>query len=344
LTFDAGPDHASVRASLEREQGAGVLAARALHGAQRALRAGITTLRDCGGPGEVTLRVRDAIATGLAVGPRMLVCGMPITTTGGHLHYCGLRADSETDVRKAVRALAQSGVDAIKIVASGGQMTAGSSPLLPQYPAAMLASAAQEAHRLGRRVVAHALNAKSIRDCILAGIDTIDHANWHGPNGELDFDPQAGARLAASGATIGLTGSGIWRQLLETDAEVQQLRERLNPHRQLFDLGVRVVPHSDAGVRFTPIDTFWLSLRVMEVGIQVSTSEVLRAATLHAAGAIGLERELGSLEPGKRGDLLVVEGDPLADLSNLMAVRYVLRDGQLLVDRGRLAHPDLTRD
>lgn len=138
LTFGAGPDHETVRAVLEEEATSGLLAARALHNAQLALRAGVTTIRDCGARGLVVLRVRDAIADGMVPGPRIVACGMPITKTGGHLHYCGLRADSETEVRKSVRWLIQEGADAIKIVASGGQMTAGSNPLLPQYPASVL--------------------------------------------------------------------------------------------------------------------------------------------------------------------------------------------------------------
>lgn len=337
LTFSAGPDHATVRAVLEAEATAGVLAARALHNAQLALRAGVTTIRDCGALGLVVLRVREAVANGIAAGPRILACGMPITTTGGHLHYCGLRADSEAEVRKSVRWLIQEGVDAIKIVASGGQMTAGSNPLQPQYPAAVLRTAVQEAHRLGRRVVAHALNTASIRDCAEASVDTIDHCAWSAPDGSTQYDPRLGARLIEAGTTIGLTGSGILRQLLpERDGDVAELRRRLEGHRQLHAAQARVVVHSDAGVRYTPFDDFVLSLRVMEEGLGASRMDVLRAATGRAAEAVGLAGEIGTLEVGARADLLVVDGNPLDDLNRLKSIRHVLRDGRVLVDEGRL--------
>jgi imidazolonepropionase-like amidohydrolase len=270
-------------------------------------------------------------------GPRIVACGMPITTTGGHLHYCGLRADSETAVRKSVRWLIQEGADAIKIVASGGQMTAGSNPLLPQYPASVLRTAVQEAHRLGRRVVAHALNAASIRDCAEAGVDTIDHCAWSAPDGSVQYDPHLGARLIDAGTTIGLTGSGILRQLLpERDGDVSELRQRLDSHRRLHAAQARVVVHSDAGVRYTPFDEFVLSLRVMEEGLGASRMDVLRAATGRAAEAVGLAGEIGTLTVGARADLLVLDRNPLDDLNHLKSIRHVLRDGRVLVDAGRL--------
>ncbi len=339
LAFDAGPDHSSVRAVLEREEQRGLLPARALRNAQLALAAGVTTVRDCGARGLVALRLRDAIAEGLATGPRVLACGMPITTTGGHLHYCGLRADSESDVRKAVRGLVQAGVDAIKIVASGGQMTAGSNPLQPQYPRQVLAAAAEEAHRLGKRLVAHALNAASIRDCFEAGVDTIDHATWSRPDGSIGFDDALGRQLAESSTTVGLTGSGILRQLLPDlgGDGLEELHERLRPHRQLLEMGARVVVHSDAGVRFTPCDAFVLSLRVMEAGLDAPRMAVLQAATARAAEAVGLAHEIGTLEVGKRADLVVLDGNPLDDLGYLRNVRCVLRDGRVVVDAGAIA-------
>jgi imidazolonepropionase-like amidohydrolase len=337
LTFSAGPDHATVRAVLEQEATAGLLAARALHNAQLALRAGVTTVRDCGAKGLVVLRVRDAIAAGMATGPRILACGMPITTTGGHMHYCGMRADSETEVRKSVRWLIQQGADAIKIVASGGQMTAGSNPLQPQYPASVLRTAVQEAHRLGRRVVAHALNAASIRDCAEAGVDTIDHCAWSGPDGSVQYDPHLAARLIDAGTTIGLTGSGILRELLpERGGDVADLRRRLDSHRRLHEARARVVVHRDAGVRYTPFDEFALSLRVMEEGLGASRTDVLCAATARAAEAVGLANQVGTIEVGKCADLLVINGNPLEDLRHLRSVRHVLRDGRVLVNGGQL--------
>ena len=124
------------------------LVLRAERHARLALSAGVTTLRDCGSPGKVTLALRNAIAAGVLIGPRLLVCGRPITTTAGHCHFMGERADSEGEIRKVTRALCHDGVDFIKIMATGGMLTPGSNPAAVQFSASELAACVEEAHRL----------------------------------------------------------------------------------------------------------------------------------------------------------------------------------------------------
>lgn len=338
LQLTPANDHVTGRQSYEADRLSGLLPLRTLRNAHAALGAGITTVRDCGSDMTI-LAVRDAITSG-DPGPRILAAGQPITTTAGHLHWLGLQADSLDEVRKATRQLVAQGVDVVKVVASGGNMTAGSNPREPQYSAEEIAAAANEAHRLGRRVVAHALNVEAIRRCIEGRVDSIDHCSWQLADSSLCYDQAIGETLVQSGARVGITGSGILRRLLhQGEAGLIELRHTLDAHRQLFLAGASVTVHSDAGVRFTPIERFDLSVKVMMHGLGVTSRDALLAVTSVAAEAIGLEDEIGTIGVGKRADLLVLGANPLDDLDNLRLVEAVFRDGVKLVERGWLKIP-----
>jgi imidazolonepropionase-like amidohydrolase len=339
LQFTPQADHEAGRNCFASDQRSGLLPLRALHHAELALAAGLTTIRDCGSDLSL-LDLRTAIQAGLP-GPRVLVAGNPLTTTGGHCHWVGVRADSEEELRNETARLIEHGVDFIKVMASGGNMTAGSNPLQPQYSAAELAVVVAEAHRRGLRVVAHALNVEAIRNCVDAGVDSIDHCSWLLADGTLRYDDALGARMAATGVRVGLTGSGIRRVLLEQGDEGQRLlRAELDGTRRLLAAGVRVNVHSDAGVRFTYFDRFDQSLGVMVAGLRVSPRHALRAVTAVAAEAVGLGDEIGTINVGKRADLLVLDADPTEDIRNIRFVHSVFRDGRRLVCRGRMAGPD----
>lgn len=335
LQLPAGPDHASTIEIFLAEQQTGMTQMRSVQSAQRALLGGITTLQDCGSTIEI-VKLRDAIAAGLP-GPRLLVSGPPLTTTAGHGHFVSLRADSKAEIRKKTRWLIERGVDVIKIIASGGRATAGTNTLQPQYSQEEIAEAVNEAHRLGRRVVAHALNAETIRRCFAAGVDVIDHCMWHLPDGSMGFDPVVGEKMAHSDVTVGLTGSGYLRVLLDkTEDSLQELRSQLIGHRQMFDAGIRMTVHSDAGARFTYWEDFRESLQVMVDGLQLKPHDAIRAATQFAAESMGLGSDTGTVEVSKRADLLVLDKNPLEDIRNLRFIYHVIRDGRVLVDQGKL--------
>lgn len=339
LQLTPGPDHQSGRTRYQTERESGLLPLTAMRHARIALSAGITTLRDLGADMSI-LAVRDAISAG-EPGPRLLVAGLPITTTAGHCHWFGeVRADTAEDMQRTARWLAEQGVDVVKVMASGGNMTPGSNALQPQYSAAELAVAAGEAHRLGRRVAAHALNVQAIQNCVEAGVDSIEHCSFQLADGSLGYDRELGELIARDGPAVGITGSGILRVLLDQgEAGRTELRRTLSAHRELLRAGALIGVHSDAGVRFTRFERFDLSLEVMTVGLDVPPVTALIAATATAATIIGLESELGTIEVGKRADLLALTADPLADIGNVRTVAAVFRDGIRLVDRGRLTVP-----
>lgn len=344
LTFNAGPDNDDVIRTLVAESDA-ALAIRAVANAQAALLAGVTTVRDCGGRGLVTLAVRDAIHAGLVTGPRVLASGMPITTTRGHLHYCGLVAEGTDQLRRAVQAMCDAGADFIKICATGGMMTAESDPLRPQYGVDDLRLVVEESHRRSRPVAAHVLNAEAVRSCVAAGVDTIEHCLWLAPDGRTVFDPALAGRIARDRRYVGITVSGVVRRLQPADGDTPveaarkqaALIERFSSERRMWALGVRMMIHTDAGVRYTPFAEFARALEVAAHALDVMPLDIIGMVTRIPAEGLGLAREVGTIEAGKRADLVAVEGDPASDLAAAGRVRHVWRDGRMVVRDGLLS-------
>jgi|SRR5947209_1566133 len=346
LTFDHGIDHQVTRDRVERAS-LPSLALLAARNAQTCIEAGITTVRDCGDRGLVTCAVRDAVAQGLLTGPRILAAGTPITTTAGHLHWCGCEADTAEEVRKAVRTLCKRGVDVIKVMASGGNMTTGSNPLLPQYSADELREAVCEAHRLGRRLAAHSLNAESTRRAVTAGVDTIEHCLWREPTGMPEYDTGTIERMVSHQLWVGVTLAGIDRVLLpeaaDSDADAERnlstLRQQHAHARRMREDGVKMMVSSDAGVRFTRFEDFYLSLLCAVRALDMGPVEAIHRATQIPAQAIGLGNEIGSIEPGKCADLVLVDGDPARNIGDVQKVKAVWQRGRLVVERGFMAPP-----
>jgi imidazolonepropionase-like amidohydrolase len=334
LTFS--PDLAedgSVQAdlsSLSAEQ----LMLRALRNARLALSGGVTTMRDLGGPGLTTLRLRDAIAGGEVVGPRLLVAGESITTTAGHGWFFGTCADSVDEVRKAVRRLCQDGVDVIKVMVTGGMMTLGSNFRAPQFSDEELQTIVDEAHRLGRRVAGHILCSAGVRAAIRAGFDTIEHG-WTITGKTQDYEPGLAESIAEHGIFGSVTAQRDLRGLLPHRLnDLDELTGRLGPHREMLRAGVSMVVHSDAGPPGTRFERFAESVEVFMRGLGVSVEAAIRAATGTAAEALGIDERVGTVAVGKDADLLVVEGDVTSDIAALRQVRLVTIAGRTVVKGG----------
>jgi imidazolonepropionase-like amidohydrolase len=295
--------------------------------AQRALAAGITTVRDLGDRNYLGATLRDWFRAGNEPGPEIIAAGPPITVTGGHCHFMGGEADGELEVRRAVRARVKAGVDVIKLMATGGHMTPGTNPSLPQYSVAEIAAAVEEAHRLGRKLTAHAHGPLGIAAAVDAGVDGLEHCSFRVPGGR-EPRPELVERIAerhiAVCPTVGSKPSGsdansIARQLAESFAPILE-----HMHRA----GVRLVAGTDAGISpAKPHDVLPLGIAVLaQAGL--SNAEALRAATSVAAEALGVGERKGALQKGKDADLLAVGGDPTIDLAALLDVRAVFRAGR----------------
>jgi imidazolonepropionase-like amidohydrolase len=301
---------------------------RGVAAARQALGAGITTVRDLGGRGGVTFRLRDAVASGLIPGPRILAAGSPVTTTRGHCYFLGLEADGQAAVRAAARRELDSGANCLKIMATGGRMTPGTDIGRAQYTADEIRVAVEEACRARVTIAAHALGTAGIRNATEAGVNTIEHCNWLTPDGRVELDEAVAVRMAERGTAVVPT-------LVPLARSAAALREQVvSSVRRIRELGVRVVAGTDAGVSLTPFDSLPRELEILVSEVGLSPLEAIQAATGDAARAIGIADTVGTLQPGQTADLIAVDGDPSVRIVDLRAVRRVLKGGRTVVSDG----------
>jgi imidazolonepropionase-like amidohydrolase len=309
-----------------------------------ALAAGITTVRDLGDRAGVARKLRDGIARGIAVGPRIMTAGAPITITGGHCHFLGMEADSEGDVRQIARLQIKAGVDCLKIMASGGRMTPGTNPKLPQYTVSQVKVAVEEARRSEMTIAAHALSADAIRVAAEAKVDTVEHCNWLARTDGLAFDEATAVLMRDNNVAFDPTLTPV-QSFLKSDpatrTPVQQAAieirvQLLEVFRRMLELGVTMVAGTDSGTRGSTLDRLpgELALYVEQLGL--SPVAAIHAASGKAAEVLGIGQETGSLQKGRLADLLVVDGDPSTDIHTLGRARAVFRSGQLVAEDGRL--------
>ena len=289
--------------------------------------------RDCGGTKTHVQQIRDRIRRGDIAGPDILACGSPITTTRGHCHWLGLIADSYEEVERAANRMLAEDADFLKVMATGGNMTASSDPMKAQYDGRTLMRIAEIGRAANKHSAAHVLSRSALPDVVAARYRTIEHCDWRVEEWRYEFDPELARRIVDQNQYVGLTMSGLARrsflpQIKTFDiGPVKRLDARFACERRMIDFGIKYTLHSDAGVRCCPIDQFALGLRAAEVELKLTPSEILRAATATAAEAIGLT-DRGLLKAGKRADLIVVEGDPLRDLQSLENIRAVMKAGE----------------
>ena len=293
--------------------------------ARAAARSGVTTMRDCGSPGLTGVTMRRIASQARGEYPRLLVSGRPITTPAGHCNWMGLIAASPDQLRAAVTALAEEGVDFVKVMATGGMMTASSDPYAAQYTAEELAELVVEARRRAKRVAAHALSPAGVRVAVAARVDTLEHCVSTQSERQA-FDPALGPAIAAAGIIVGVTAHGPLRALLRA-GDTDAIRRRLAPHRDLRAAGVELTVHSDAGTPRSRFDGMAESIEIFQVGLGTTTTEALRAATTSAAAALGMDAEIGSVAAGRRGDLAVLDGDLRGDIRALRRVVATAHDG-----------------
>lgn len=322
LGMDASPAATGTQQALPDAEQVLLMAANA----RRLLDAGVTTARDLGCRGALAVTVRRAIDSGLLPGPRLLVANAPITVTGGHAWAMGGEADTADEVVRQVRLRAREGADLVKIMSTGGFMTAGSKPWQARYTVEQLRAGVQEAHRLGMRVTTHALGLAGIERAVDAGIDMIEHCGWVTAEGTR-FDPDIARKIVERGVAVCPTMNTAclpepyfcpWDG---RDAVLANLRA-------MYEAGIDLIAGTDAGIGLVPFERYADGLDVLaEAGM--TPREVLAAATGRAARACGVDRVTGRLGAGLAADVLAVPGDPTADLS-------VLHRPRLLLARGRV--------
>ena len=315
---------------------------RSARNATAAVASGVTTMCDCGSWNRTAFALKEGLAEGLVDGPRVLVAGPPITVTGGHLWYMGGEADGVDGVRKRVRYLIKQGADFIKIAASGGS-TLTSDPYRASYSVAELTAIVDEAHNRGRPVLAHCRCTDAINSALDAGVDAILHCSFYDNDGSYRFDEKTADRLAASETWLNPTMylGRVSRERLIKIKEERALtpfeQDRLdrstksgeNSAKQfgaLIKAGVKLVGGSDCGWGSYPFGDFQGEVLALHAA-GLSSLDAIYAGTRSPASALGIADSIGTVEPGKEADLLVVNGDPSQDLECLRDVAAVFKSG-----------------
>jgi imidazolonepropionase-like amidohydrolase len=316
--------------------------------ARKTLDAGFTTVRNVGDRAGVTLALRDAIAAGKAVGPRILDAGTSISTTSGHMDpTLGFRGelhealdvhenlcDGVESCRRAVRMQIRRGVDLIKIATTGGVNSRIGAGLGRQMFDDEVKALVDTAHLYGRKVAVHAHGADGIAMALRAGADSIEHGT---------LMTAAEARLfVRSGAyyvpTLSTVNGYLERLKRNPGAYTPEVKKKIEwrisitgkAFRLAHEAGVKIAFGTDAGVSLhgRNADEFELMVRH-----GMTPAEAIEAATVNAADLLGLSDQIGALAPGKRADLIAVKGDPRSDVTVLKSVPFVMQGGEVRKDR-----------
>jgi imidazolonepropionase-like amidohydrolase len=309
------------------------LALRAAASAQAALERGSTTVRDLGSPNDVIFPLRDAIRDGICAGPRIVAAGYVITTPTGHCHYVGQHASDPASVREAVARQIEAGADVIKVMTSGGLHTPGSDPATPQFSLESLRTIVEMAHAGGRRVTGHATCDAAIALALEAGLDSIQHGTNLEPTtaralaqGNMWVTPTLDTRYFLD---LHLDDPAI-PDVIRTRAAAATGPDRSVAYRNTLEAGVTVTAGTDSGTTFVPHGSLATEIRLMHEG-GLPARQALASATWLAATEVGLPGTIGTLAPGAFADLLVLDGDPLQDLSALEHVAMVIQSGSVVV-------------
>lgn len=311
----------------------------ALIGARNAkvtLEAGFTSVRNVGAEGYADVDLRDAIDSELIEGPHMQVSGPPLGITGGHcdenllpIQYHvqgGGVADGVEAVQHKVRETIKYGADLIKICATGGVLSKGDDPQASQYTQEELRAIVADAHRLGRRVAAHAHGAQGILWASQAGVDSIEHGSY--------MNDEDIAAMKAHGTYFVPTAYLIdWIQQNGTLPPFYQQKmkdvsavEKANAKRAIA-AHVKVALGTDAAVYPHGLNAHELEVYVAQFGM--TPLAAIQTGTLNAADLMGWSDKVGSLDTGKWADIIAVKGDPLQDVKLLQHVAFVMKSGHI---------------
>lgn len=333
LTFNPHFGYETLGISIPRE---------ALIGARNArvtLEAGITTVRNVGADGFSDVALRDAINAGDIPGPRMLVSGPALSITGGHCDNDLLPfeyhatdegvADGVEAVQHKTREIIKYGADVIKICATGGVLSKGDDPNAAQFTLEEMKAIVADAHRLGRKVAAHAHGAQGVIWASEAGVDSVEHGHL--------MNDEAIATLKKNGTYLVPTLYLIdWQRenaaqanlpdFLKAKMELVSQTGKANA-KKAFEAGVKIGMGTDAAVY-----PHGLNAHELEVYVKLGMTplQAIQTATINDADLLGWSDKVGTLEPGKFADIIAVDGDPLTDVTTLQRVKFVMKGGEVV--------------
>lgn len=301
----------------------------AVRNIEQTIKGGVTFIRDVGGINHFDIQLKRHIANNNnIVAPEMLCAGKLITMTGGHGHFIGREADGPNEVRKAVREQLKAGADVIKLVSSGGVMTPGVDVNSYQFNIDELKAAVEEGHKAGRKLCTHCHSNQGIKNSIIAGIDSIEHATL--------LDDEAIEMLVEKGTFIVPTLSAV-NNIVENGEKAGipsyaveksiKIRDRhFNGFKRAYDAGVNIAMGTDAG---TPCNIHGKNHQelVLMVKAGMSTTDAIITSTKKSAELLGISDKYGTLEIGKVADFLVLNNNPIEDISNINTIESVYKKG-----------------
>jgi imidazolonepropionase-like amidohydrolase len=333
LTFSPHFGYETLAISVPREALIGA------HNARVTLEAGFTTVRNVGARDYTDVALRDAINAGDVSGPRMLVSGPPLSITGGHcdndlLPYeyhatsAGV-ADGVEQVQHKVREVIKYGADLIKVCATGGVLSKGDDPNASQYSLEEMKAIVADAHRLGRKVAAHAHGAQGVIWASEAGVDSVEHGHL--------MNDEAIATLKKNGTylvpTLYLTDwvreNAAQANLPDYTLKKMRMVSEVGKGniKKAFEAGVKIGLGTDAAVYPHGLNAHELAAYV---SIGMSPLQAIQTATINDADLLGWSDKVGTLEPGKWADIIAVDGDPLEDVTTLQRVKFVMKGGEVV--------------
>ncbi len=338
LTFDPHFGYETLAISVPREALTGA------HNARLTLEAGFTTVRNVGARGYSDVALRDAINAGDVPGPRMLVSGPALSITGGHCDNDLLpyeyhatsdgAADGIEQVQHKVREVIKYGADLIKVCATGGVLSKGDDPNASQYTLEEMKAIVADAHRLGRKVAAHAHGAQGVIWASEAGVDSVEHGHL--------MNDAAIATLKKNGTYLVPTLYLVdWQRENAARANLPDYAKRKmemvsevgkNNAKKAFAAGVKIGLGTDAAVYPHGLNAHELAVYV---SLGMAPLQAIQSATINDADLLGWSDKIGTIEAGKWADIIAVDGDPLQDVTTLQHVKFVMKGGEVVKNEYR---------
>ena len=297
------------------------------------LESGVTFIRVVGTEENYDLQIKEAIENHVIEGPHMYCAGKVICMTGGHGWQEGIESDGKDACLKAVRTQLRSGVDLIKIMATGGVMTKGVEPGNAQFTVDEMKVMIEEAHKAGRKTATHAQGLQGIKNALYAGIDSIEHGcflddecleRMKEQNTFLVPTLCAPQCIIDKGVENGVAKYAVDKTLKVKDAHVVSVK-------RAYEKGIPIALGTDAGTPFNYHNNTAYEMELL-ARLNIPNMDILKMATINSARCVGVEKDYGSIEVGKQADLVCLNENPLENISNVRKINRVIQSGKIVVD------------
>ena len=297
------------------------------------LESGVTFIRVVGTENNYDLQIKEAIQNNDFQGPHMYCAGKVICMTGGHGWQEGIEADGKDACLKAVRTQLRSGVDLIKMMATGGVMTKGVEPGNAQFSVDEMKVMIEEAHKAGRKTATHAQSLQGIKNALYAGIDSIEHGCFLDEEC-LELMKEQNTflvpTLCAPQCIIDKgVENGVAKYMVDTTMKVKDAH--VESVKKAYEKGIQIALGTDAGTPFNYHNNTAYEMELL-ARLNISNMDILKIATINSARCVGVEKDYGSIEVGKHADLVCLNENPLENISNVRKINRVIQSGKIVVE------------